>query len=44
MHMYLKSAQPWVLPAANAECYAIGPSDYQAAAKAWRAMWPEFFP
>jgi hypothetical protein len=44
MHMYLKSAQPWVLPAADAECHAIGPSDYQAAAKAWRAMWPEFFP
>jgi hypothetical protein len=44
MHMYMKSAQPWVLPAANAECHAIGPSDFQQAAKTWRAMWPEFFP
>jgi len=44
MHMYMKSAQPWVLPAANAECHAIGPSAFQQAAKIWRAMWPEFFP
>ena len=42
-HIYMRSAQPWVLPAANAECYETG-SDLQSAAKAWRAMWPEFFP
>jgi len=42
-HMYLKSAQPWVQPAANAECHEIGPSDFQSAADAWRGMWPEFF-
>ena len=43
-HMYMKSAQPWVLQAANAACHEIGPADFQPAARAWRAMWPEFFP
>ncbi len=43
-HMYVRSAQPWVLPATNAECHAAGPGDLQAAARAWRAMWPDFFP
>jgi hypothetical protein len=43
-HMYMRSAQPWVLPAERAECHEIAPNDFQAAAKAWRAMWPEFFP
>lgn len=43
-HMYTKSAQPWVLPAADAECHEVGPKDFQPAARAWRAMWPEFFP
>jgi hypothetical protein len=42
--MYMRSAQPWVQPAADAECHEIAPNDFQAAAKAWRAMWPEFFP
>jgi hypothetical protein len=42
-HMFLKSAQPWVLPAATAECHEIGPKDFRSAAEAWRAMWPEFF-
>ena len=43
-HMYLKSAQPWVLPASGADCHEIGPSDFQPLADKWRAMWPEFFP
>jgi hypothetical protein len=42
-HMFMKSAQPWVLPAANAECHEIAPDDFQSAARAWRAKWPEFF-
>ena len=25
-HMFMKSAQPWVLPAADAECHEIGPT------------------
>jgi hypothetical protein len=44
MHMFTASAQPWVLPVAGAECHAANPDDFQAAAKAWRAMWPEFYP
>ena len=32
-HMYMRSAQPWVLPAADAECHEIAPNDFQAAAK-----------
>jgi hypothetical protein len=43
-HMFMKSAQPWVLPAAGAECHEIGPDDFQPLAAAWRARWPEFFP
>ena len=43
-HMFMKSAQPWVLPAANAECHEVGPDDFRPLAAAWRAMWPEFFP
>ena len=43
-HMYMKSAQPWVLPAVDAACHETGPKDFQAAAAAWRAMWPDFFP
>jgi hypothetical protein len=46
-HMFMTSAQPWVhpwvLPAANAECHAIGPDDFRPLAEKWRAMWPEFF-
>jgi hypothetical protein len=42
-HLYMKSAQPWVQPAASAECHEIGPGDFQSVANAWRAMWPEFF-
>jgi Uncharacterized conserved protein len=44
MHMFMRSAQPWVLPAAHAECHDTGPHDFQSAAEAWRAMWPGFFP
>jgi hypothetical protein len=43
-HMFMKSAQPWVLPAADAACHDIGPNDFVSAAAAWRAMWPDFFP
>ena len=43
-HMYTRGAQPWVAPAANAECYEIGPDDFRPLARRWRAMWPEFLP
>jgi hypothetical protein len=43
-HMFTKSAQPWLLPAADAECHETGPNDFVSAAAAWRAMWPDFFP
>jgi hypothetical protein len=43
-HMFMRSAQPWVLPAADAACHDIGPNDFVSAAAAWRAMWPDFFP
>ena len=43
-HMFMRSAQPWVLPAANAQCHDTGPSDFRPLAQVWRAMWPEFFP
>jgi hypothetical protein len=41
---YVRSAQPWVLPAPNAECHETGPADFRPLAKTWRAMWPEFLP
>ena len=43
-HMFMASAQPWVQPAANAECYDAGPEDFRPLAEKWRAMWPEFCP
>jgi hypothetical protein len=43
-HMFMKSAQAWVQPAADAECHEIVPKDFQSAARVWRAKWPEFFP
>ena len=43
-HMFMKSAQPWIQPAANAACHEVGPDDFRPLAKAWRALWPEFFP
>jgi hypothetical protein len=43
-HIFMKSAQPWVLPAANTECHETEPADFSALMPAWRAMWPEFFP
>jgi hypothetical protein len=43
-HIFMKSAQPWVLPAQGAECHEAGPDDFQSASRAWRAKWPEFFP
>jgi hypothetical protein len=43
-HMFLRSAQPWVQPAAGAECHDTAPDDFTLLAQRWRAMWPEFFP
>ena len=43
-HMYMRSAQPWILPTAKAECHEIGPNDFQPLAERWRAMWRDFFP
>jgi hypothetical protein len=43
-HMFMRSAQPWVLPAANAECHEVGPEDFGPLGEKWRAMWPDFFP
>jgi hypothetical protein len=43
-HMFMRSAQPWVLPATNAECHETGPKDFRPLMLAWRAMWPEYFP
>ena len=43
-HFFLRSAQPWVQPAANADCYETQPADFKQLMLAWRAMWPEFFP
>jgi hypothetical protein len=42
--MFMKSAQPWIQPAAGAECHEIGPDDFRPLAQKWRALWPEFFP
>ena len=42
-HMFLRSAQPWVKPASDAECHKIGPGDFRVLAEKWRALWPEFF-
>jgi len=43
-HMFMKSAQCWVSPAAGAECHDIGPNDFAPLGEKWRAMWPDFFP
>lgn len=43
-HMFMKSAQPWMQPAADAECHEAQPPDFDALRPAWRALWPEFFP
>jgi hypothetical protein len=43
-HMFMKSVQAWVQPAADAECHEIAPPDFLLLAERWRAKWPEFFP
>jgi hypothetical protein len=43
-HLYSRSAQPWVEPAVNADCYETQPENLTAPMAAWRAAWPEFFP
>jgi hypothetical protein len=43
-HMFMRSAQAWVQPAAGAECHETEPADFRAAAEKWRGMWPEFGP
>jgi hypothetical protein len=42
-HMYMRSAQAWVVPELGAECHEIGPDDFRPLAEIWRAKWPEFF-
>ena len=44
LHLFTSSAQPWVLPAADAGRHETQPQDFQSAAAIWRAMWPEFSP
>ena len=43
-HMFMASAQPWVLPANGAECHEMSPPDFRQLAGIWQAKWPEFFP
>jgi hypothetical protein len=43
-HMFTRSAQGWIEPAAGAECHEMQPADFRPLAAKWRAMWPEFFP
>jgi hypothetical protein len=43
-HMFMTSAQSWVLPAAGAECHETVVPDFRPLAAKWRALWPEFFP
>jgi hypothetical protein len=43
-HMFMRSAQAWVVPAAGAECHETSPPDFRPLAEKWRAIWPEFFP
>jgi hypothetical protein len=41
-HTFMRSAQPWALPAANAECRESGPKDFRRLVLARPAIWPEF--
>jgi hypothetical protein len=43
-HFFLRSAQAWVKPAADADCYETQPADFSGLMLAWRAMWPQFSP
>jgi hypothetical protein len=43
-HMYLRSAQSWVLPATHAACHEIDAGDFKPLIAAWHAMWPDCFP
>jgi hypothetical protein len=43
-HLFLKSAQAWLQPAAGADCHDTQPADFGALMLAWRARWPEYFP
>jgi hypothetical protein len=43
-HIFTRSAQAWVRPADAAACYETQPEDFSTPMRAWRAMWPEFFP
>jgi len=43
-HMFMTSAQAWVKPAQDAECFDIAAADFAPLAQKWRALWPEFFP
>ncbi len=43
-HIFTRSAQPWMQPAAGAQCHELGFADFQQAARAWRTIWADFFP
>ena len=43
-HMFMKNAQAWISPAAEAECHEIAPEDFRPLGERWRALWPDFFP
>ena len=43
-HMFTRSAQGWVQPAAGSECHESQPDDFRPLAARWRGLWPEFFP
>jgi hypothetical protein len=42
-HMFMKSAQGWVVPVEGAKRFETD-ADFIPLARKWRAMWPEFFP
>jgi len=42
-HLFIGSAQGWIQPAPNAECYETQPPDFRPLAAKWHALWPEFF-
>jgi hypothetical protein len=43
-HFFLRSAQAWVQPAVNADCYETQPADFSRLMLAWRAMWSQMSP
>ncbi|ANW00122.1 hypothetical protein LMTR13_07900 [Bradyrhizobium icense] len=41
--LFMKSAQPWIKPVLEPECYESTPADFRTLIDKWRAMWPDFF-